>query len=110
MRRLSFAIAIAACAFASPALAQFPPPGIYPCTDATGHALGTLSLLVAGDYQWQAADGSSSTGQVASAATDIEALTGPLADAHWHGSFATDAGRTSFVFETDAGKVTCALP
>ena len=38
----------------SPALAQFPPPGVYDCADANGTRLGALSLLVAGDYQWEA--------------------------------------------------------
>jgi hypothetical protein len=95
---------------ASPALAQFPPPGIYVCTDAGGAAIGTISLLVAGDYQWQTPDGTSATGQVASAANTVEALTGPLADQHWKGDFSTDMGKTIFVFATDAGKVVCANP
>ena len=67
---------------ATPALAQFPPPGIFACVDAIG--------------------------QVASSGTDIEALSGPLGDAHWRGSFATAAGRTTFAFTTDSGDVTCA--
>jgi hypothetical protein len=94
-------------AFATPALAQFPPPGIYKCADAKGGAVGTLSLLVAGDYQFDDAAGKSSTGQVASAATSVEALNGPLGDQHWHGDFGTDMGKTVFVFDTDSGKVTC---
>ena len=92
---------------ASPALAQFPPPGIYKCADANGGAVGTLSLLVAGDYQFDDAAGKSSTGQVASASTSVEALTGPLKGQHWRGDFSTDMGKTVFVFDTDAGKVTC---
>jgi hypothetical protein len=92
---------------ASPALAQFPPPGIYACADETGAKLGTLSLLVAGDYQWDTPDGTQATGQVASAATSIEALTGPLAEQHWRGDFSTEAGKTTFVFGTDVGKVVC---
>jgi hypothetical protein len=52
---------------ATPALAQFPPPGIYQCADANGGAVGTLSLVVAGDYQFDDAAGKSMTGQVASA-------------------------------------------
>jgi hypothetical protein len=63
--------------------------------------------LVAGDYQWQTPDGKSVTGQVASASTSVEALTGPLADRHWKGAFETDAGKTTFVFQTDGGQVTC---
>ena len=93
---------------ATPALAQFPPPGIFACVDAQGRTLGTLSLLVAGDYQWQPASGDGAIGQVASSGTDIEALSGPLGDAHWRGSFATAAGRTTFAFTTDSGDVTCA--
>lgn len=92
---------------ATPALAQFPPPGIYKCADANGAAVGALSLLVAGDYQFNDAAGKSSTGQVASASTSVEALTGPLGDQHWRGDFSTDMGKTVFVFDTDAGKVTC---
>lgn len=91
----------------APALAQFPPPGVYVCTAETGDKLGSLSLLVAGDYQWQTPDGKSVNGQVASASTSVEALTGPLADQHWKGEFETDAGKTTFVFQSDAGKVTC---
>ena len=92
---------------ASPALAQFPPPGIYSCAGETGDKLGTISLLVAGDYQWQTPDGKSVTGQVASASSNVEALTGPLADQHWKGAFETVAGKTTFVFSTDSGKVVC---
>ncbi len=95
---------------ASPALAQFPPPGIYACTDASGAKLGTISLLVAGDYQWTTPDGKSATGQMASAGTSVEALSGPLGDQHWKGDFSTTAGKTVFVFATDTGKVSCQLP
>lgn len=91
----------------TPALAQFPPPGIYACVDATGASVGSLSLLVAGDYTFMDAAGKSSNGQVASAATSVEALTGPLANQHWRGEFASEAGVTTFVFDTDIGKVTC---
>jgi len=102
-------IAIACCLIlaATPALAQFPPPGIYACTDGAGAALGTFSLLVAGDYQWDAAGGKSATGQVASSGSGVEALTGPLATQHWTGDFGTEAGATRFAFTTDAGPVTC---
>jgi hypothetical protein len=95
---------------ATPALAQFPPPGIYSCASENGERLGVLSLLVAGDYQWDTPDGASATGQVASASSSVEALSGPLADQHWTGSFATEQGETIYVFETDGGKVICALP
>lgn len=94
----------------SPALAQFPPPGIYDCASAEGGAVGVLSLLVAGDYQWDA-NGSSATGQMASAGDSVEALTGPLVDQHWRGGFSTDdTGGTTFQFDTDVGAVTCSLP
>jgi hypothetical protein len=92
---------------ASPALAQFPPPGIYACADTSGTKLGTLSLLVAGDYQWDTPDGKSVSGQVTSAAASLTTQSGPLADQHWAGSFATAAGKTTFVFKTDAGQVIC---
>ena len=94
-------------ALTSPALAQFPPPGVYTCDDAKGAELGTISLLVAGDYQWQTLDGGAVSGQMTSASTSVEALNGPLADQHWKGDFSTDAGKTTFVFNTDSGKVTC---
>ena len=95
-------------AVATPALAQFPPPGIYSCTGADGQKLGTLSLLVAGDYQWQTPDGKSATGQVSSAANSVTAVSGPLADQHWKGNFTTAAGKTTFVLTRDGGNVTCA--
>ena len=91
----------------APALAQFPPPGVYTCLAADGSKMGSLSLLVAGDYEWLAESGMSVSGQVASAATSVEALSGPLADQHWNGTFSTDGGKTTFVFQTDTGKVTC---
>ena len=99
--------AVALMLAASPALAQFPPPGIYSCADAGGTKLGTLSLLVAGDYQWDTPDGKSATGQVTSAATSLKAQSGPLADQHWAGSFATAMGKTTFAFKTDGGDVSC---
>ncbi|MBI4922914.1 MAG: hypothetical protein HY834_14295 [Devosia nanyangense] len=102
--RLSLALCLVL--VVSPALAQFPPPGVYGCTSEAGDTLGVLSLLVAGDYQWDA-DGVSVTGQVASAGTGVEALTGPLAGQHWSGDFSTELGETVFVFSTDIGKVTC---
>lgn len=92
---------------AAPALAQFPPPGIYTCADANGAKLGALSLLTAGDYQWDTPDGKSQTGQIASASTSVTAVTGPLAGQHWTGDFATSAGATTFTFKTDAGPVSC---
>lgn len=106
--RVSLALLFAL--IATPALAQFPPPGIYDCASEQGDRLGVLSLLVAGDYQWDTPDGKSATGQVASASVSVEALSGPLADQHWKGEFATEMGGAVFVFATDGGKVTCRLP
>ena len=100
-------LALALFLLATPALAQFPPPGVYRCANENGGAVGTLSLLVAGDYQFDDVAGKTSTGQVASASTSVEALTGPLGDQHWRGDFATDMGKTVFVFSTDTGKITC---
>ena len=106
MRTLFF-LCSALIALASPAFAQFPPPGVYTCDDAKGAELGTISLLVAGDYQWQTLDGGAVSGQMTSASTSVEALSGPLADQHWKGDFSTDGGNTTFVFGTDGGKVIC---
>jgi hypothetical protein len=87
-------------------LAQFPPPGVYACTNEKGDKLGTLRLLVAGDYRWDA-NGTSVTGQLTSAGTDVEALSGVLAEQHWKGSFSTELGVTTLVFASDSGKVVC---
>lgn len=104
---MRIALALPLMLLATPALAQFPPPGIYACTNVNGGEVGKLSLLVAGDYQFDDVLGKTSTGQVASASTSVEAVTGPLADQHWKGDFTSAAGKTTFVFDTDAGKVTC---
>ena len=105
---MRIALSVLALAFlTAPALAQFPPPGVYTCFAADGSKLGSLSLLVAGDYEWLNKSGTSVTGQVASAGTAVEALSGQLGDQHWNGSFSTDAGKTTFVFTTDGGQVTC---
>ena len=88
---------------ATPALAQFPPPGIYACTSA-GAPFGQLTLLVAGDYAFKAADGSTGTGQVASAGTDVDALSGPLKTLGLKGAYGTDdTGATTFRFTGDGG-------
>ena len=105
---MRFAVALAAMLIATPAVAQFPPPGIYQCSDSGGALVGTLNLFVAGDYAWTGVDGE---GQVASAGTDVEALTGPLADIHLKGAFRTDeVGETQFVFESDLGRFGCEMP
>lgn len=103
------------------ALAQFPPPGIYRCTDAGGAPIGTLSLFAAGDYQFSVAKDSSfaekpgdpgnGKGQLTSASTSISIQSGPLATVyHWRGSFQTDAHKqhTKFSFAgPDGAAVTC---
>ena len=107
-------------AWDSRAFAQFPPPGIYHCTTASGAPLGTLSLFAAGDYQFSvAADASyaekagaagNGKGQLTSAGTSVTAQSGPLASVyHWHGSFHTNAKRrTSFSFTgADGSKAMC---
>ena len=88
---------------ATPALAQFPPPGSYACTSA-GASFGELTLFVAGDYSFKAADGTTGTGQVASAGTDVDALSGPLKSLDLKGVFGTDdTGATTFKFTGDNG-------
>ncbi len=103
-------LAVSLLLLATPALAQFPPPGVYACTDAEGVMAGMLTLLVAGDYQWSAADGSGGEGQVSSAGNAVEAVSGPLDAHHWVGRFAEEMGEASYAFETDSGPVSCALP
>lgn len=91
---------------ASPALAQFPPPGIYACTDAGGAAVGEWTLLVAGDYSFQRPDGTSDKGQVASAGTDVSPISGPLKELGWIGVFGTDdTGAILFRFTAPDGSV-----
>lgn len=103
---MRIALIAAAVLIASPALAQFPPPGIYECAAADESPLGVLSLLVAGDYQWDA-EGQTFTGQISSSGNAVEALDGKLAEAHWHGSFVTQMDQTMFLFDTDNGQVIC---
>ncbi|MBN9310735.1 hypothetical protein [Devosia sp.] len=107
MRTALFATAIAL--FATPALAQFPPPGVYACTVADGAPLGELTLFVAGDYSFKDTNGVSASGQVASAGTDVNPLSGPLRQMQLTGVFGTDdAGKTVFKFTGPAGQgVTC---
>ena len=88
---------------ATPALAQFPPPGVYACTSA-GAPFGELTLFVAGDYSFKGADGNAASGQVASAGTDVDALSGPLKALGLKGVFGTDdTGKTTFKFTGTAG-------
>jgi hypothetical protein len=104
MRRLLFALILLVAA-ATAALAQFPPPGAYACTDANGAAFGTIFLSPDGDYQFTAADGTQSEGQIASSGTDVQAVRGPLADIHLDGSFATEAGVTTFSLTSEKGAI-----
>jgi hypothetical protein len=94
---------------ATPALAQFPPPGVYGCVDAAGTSLGELTLFVAGDYSFKDAAGNSASGQVASAGNDVNPLSGPLRQMQLTGVFGTDdTGKTVFKFTGPAGlDVTC---
>lgn len=107
MRQLAPAAAIAL--LASPALAQFPPPGVYQCVSENGANFGALTLFVAGDYSFKNVDGNSASGQVASAGTDVNPLSGPLKDMQLAGVFATDdTGKTTFRFTgADGLEVTC---
>jgi hypothetical protein len=93
------------------AFAQFPPPGVYQCVDMNGAAFGTLTLLVAGDYDFASSATIGGSGQVASSGNSVNALSGPLADIELKGSFTTDErGDASFIFSTTLGSVLCALP
>lgn len=91
---------------ATPALAQFPPPGIYTCTTAGGSPVGELTLMVAGDYDFKDVNGLVAKGQIASAGTDITALSGPLRERGYTGGFETDdTGKTTFRFDGPEGLV-----
>jgi len=94
---------------ATPALAQFPPPGVYECVSENGANLGELTLFVAGDYSFKNVDGNSASGQVASAGTDVNPLSGPLKDMQLIGVFGTDdTGKTTFRFTgADGLEVSC---
>lgn len=84
---------------ATPALAQFPPPGVYACVKDDGAPLGELNLFVAGDYSFKGTDGNAASGQVASAGNDVNPLSGPLKDMQLKGVFGTDdQGATVFKF------------
>ncbi|MBS3849313.1 hypothetical protein KD146_11460 [Devosia sp. BSSL-BM10] len=98
-------------ALTAPALAQFPPPGIYVCIDGHGAAFGTLSLFVAGDYDIASEAIPRGQGQVTSSGSHVTAQSGPLADIGLTGHFVTDDyGDTVFDFETSMGALKCALP
>lgn len=107
MRPLHLAAALAL--LATPALAQFPPPGVYACVSENGANLGELTVFVAGDYSFKNVDGNSASGQVASAGNDVNPLSGPLKDMQLVGVFGTDdTGKTKFRFTgSDGLEVTC---
>lgn len=107
MRPLVLAAAIAL--LATPALAQFPPPGVYACVSENGANLGQLTMFVAGDYSFRNVDGNSGSGQVASAGNDVNPLSGPLKEMQLTGVFGTDdTGKTMFRFAgADGLDVTC---
>lgn len=110
MHHMRSLLAVAIVGFlSSPALAQFPPPGVYKCVSETGANLGELTLFVAGDYSFKNVDGNSASGQVASAGTDVNPLSGPLKDMQLTGVFGTDdAGKTTFRFTgADGLEVSC---
>jgi hypothetical protein len=110
MKKLAFAASLILLA-ASPAWAQFPPPGVYLCVDMNGAPFGTLTLQVAGDYQFASPTELGGSGQLASSGNSVDAISGPLADLHLTGSFSTnDTGVASFMFTSDAGSLLCAPP
>ena len=95
----------------TPALAQFPPPGVYICVDMNGASFGTLTLQVAGDYDFSSDANVGGSGQVASSGNSVNAVSGPLADIELSGSFAMDErGEATFTFSTTLGSVLCGLP
>ena len=102
-------LAAALALLATPALAQFPPPGVYSCVVETGENLGELTLFVAGDYSFKNVDGNSASGQIGSAGTDVNPLSGPLKEMGLTGAFMTDdTGETVFTFAGPYGfEVTC---
>lgn len=109
MRTLTIAVA-AAVLFAStlPALAQFPPPGVYFCTNSQGEPFGTIDLFAAGDYQLLREAGAAGTGQIASAGSSLRAISGPLAEIRVKGVFDTDElGDTRFTLDSDIGPIDC---
>lgn len=111
MRKLTSLTIAATFLLATPAFAQFPPPGIYLCVDGAGASMGTLTLLVAGDYDFKSETLASGQGQVASAGPSVNAISGPLADLHLTGSFSSDKrGEAVFIFDTDNGRWQCNLP
>lgn len=94
-----------------PSLAQFPPPGIYVCSDGSGNPFSMLSLFVAGDYDFVSEIIPRGQGQLVSSGSSVNAPNGPLADIDRVGSCITDDyGDTVFDFQTSMGTIKCALP
>ena len=111
MKRSIAIIIVALGLTTAPAFAQFPPPGVYQCVDMGGRAFGILTLLVAGDYDFQSDAVVGGKGQVASSGNSVTAVSGPLADIDLKGSFTTDEqGEASYMFTTTLGSVLCAVP
>ena len=107
---MRYLITFAAIAFVTPALAQFPPPGIYSCVTNDGTPWGELTLMVAGDYHFRdIASGVESTGQLASSGTSVAPVSGLLDERRLSGVFETDeTGKTVFRFDGPEGLVvTC---
>lgn len=95
----------------APAMAQFPPPGIYQCVDMAGKAFGMLGLQAGGDYDFASSATIGGSGQVASSGNAVTAISGPLADIDLAGSFSSDAsGAVSFMLTSTLGSVLCAVP
>lgn len=108
MRTFPIVVATLAAAAPLPALAQFPPPGVYFCTTSQGASFGTMDLFAAGDYQLLRDVGGAGTGQIASAGNSLRALSGPLADIHVKGVFSTDeSGATQCLLDSDLGPIDC---
>lgn len=105
------AITIAALALTTaPALAQFPPPGIYQCINLDGEDFGVLTLLVGGDYQFTSDMTAEGSGQIASSGNSVRAVTGPLADIELAGSYVIDLnGNAFFMLGATLGGISCAV-
>lgn len=108
MRRPILVLAAALMALPLPALAQFPPPGVYFCSTSQGAVFATLDLFAAGDYQLLRDNGATGTGQIASAGSSLRALSGPLAELRVKGVFSTDGeGQTRFLLDSAIGPIDC---
>lgn len=93
----------------SPSLALGPPPGKYACIDADGAILGNLTLAGRG-YSLQRAGGGVDSGRMSWGDLSLQPTSGPLARAHWEGTYAVEDRLVTFLFDTDTGSVTCGTP